>query len=123
PPDGALGYDATYLHLVVNWLEIAATSEFIGRERAIAVARAQRSYRWLYRTVLKDWDLLGELYERHDVVPIKPANALRKPAVEAAEEAKPAVNGGGRKTPAAAERSASPQVRRKAQGRGGRRAG
>ena len=123
PPDGALGYDATYLHLVVNWLEIAATAELIGRERAMAVARAQRSYRWLYRTVLKDWDLLGELYERHDIVPIQPASALRKPAPAAAEEAKPVLNGGGRRTPAAAERNASPQVRRKAQARGGRRLG
>jgi hypothetical protein len=121
PPDGALGYDATYLHLVVNWLEVAATAEFIGRERAVAVARAQRSYRWIYRTVLKDWDRLGELYERHDIVPIEPASALRKPA--RAEAAKPVLNGGGRRTPAAAERSASPQVRRKAQARGGRRAG
>jgi hypothetical protein len=126
PPDGALGYDATYLHLVVNWLEIAATAEFIGRERAVSVARAQRSYRWLYRTVLRDWDRLGELYERHDVVPIKPASVLRKAAQvvsDAAQQEKPAVNGGGRKTPAAAERSASPQVRRKAQARGGRKIG
>ena len=50
-PDGARNYDATYTHLVVNWLEIAATSEFIGRERAVAVARGTRSYRWIYRTV------------------------------------------------------------------------
>jgi hypothetical protein len=124
PPDGALGYDATYLHLVVNWLEIAATAEFIGRERAVAVAKAQRSYRWLYRTVLKDWDLLGELYERHDIVPIKPAGVLRKPAAAPAEAGdKPAVSGGRQRTPAAAERSASPQVRRKAPARGGRRTG
>ena len=124
PPDGALGYDATYLHLVVNWLEIAATAEFIGRERAVAVAKAQRSYRWLYRTVLKDWDLLGELYERHDIVPIQPVSVLRKPAVAPADAASPALNGGGRrKTTAAAERTGSPQVRRKAQARGGRRTG
>ena len=38
-PDGARNYEATYLHLVVNWLEIAATSEFIGRERARAHRR------------------------------------------------------------------------------------
>ena len=52
---GARGYDATYVHLVVNWLEIAATSEFIGRERAVAVARAQRqrSYGWLYDKVVQ----------------------------------------------------------------------
>jgi hypothetical protein len=125
PPDGALGYDATYLHLVVNWLEIAATAEFIGRERAMAVARAQRSYRWLYRTVLKDWDLLGELYERHDIVPMQPASVLRRPtaAPAQAEAEKPVVIDGGRKTPAAAERTASPTVRRKARARGGRRAG
>jgi hypothetical protein len=125
PPEGALGYDATYLHLVVNWLEIATTAEFIGRERAVAVAKAQRSYRWIYRTVIKDWDLLGELYERHDILPMQPARILRRPAAAAvqAEAHKPGLNGGARKTPAAAERSASPPVRRKAQARGGRRIG
>ena len=30
-PDGARNYESTYLHLVINWLEVAATSEFIGR--------------------------------------------------------------------------------------------
>ena len=125
PPDGALGFDATYLHLVVNWLEIAATAELIGRERAVAVARTQRSYRWIYRTVLRDWDPLAELYERHDVVPIQPASAIvRRPAADEARPAqKPVLNGGSRKTPSAAERSASQPVRRKAQARGGRRAG
>jgi len=120
PPDGALGYDATYLHLVVNWLEVAATSEFIGRERAVAVARAQRSYRWIYRTVLKDWDLLGELYERHDVVPIQSAAILRK---EGPKADKRALNGGARKTPAAAEQTLSPRSRRRPPARGGTRAG
>ena len=119
-PDGALGYDATYLHLVVNWLEVAATSEFIGRERAVAVAGAQRSYRWIYRTVLRDWDLLGELYERHDVVPIQHAAVLRK---ESPKGDKRALNGGERKTPAAAGRPSSPRSRRRPPARGGTRAG
>jgi hypothetical protein len=126
PPEGARGYDSTYLHLVVNWLEIAATAEFIGRERAVAVARAQRSYRWIYRTVLRDWDALGELYERHDVVPIQHAGVVRKEGgkVERAERAEKAVlNGGGQKTPAAAAPTALPRSRRKAQARGGTRVG
>jgi hypothetical protein len=123
PPDGALGYDATYLHLVVNWLEIAATSEFIGRERAVAVAKAQRSYRWIYRTVLKDWDALGELFERHDIVPIQRADTLRKAGAAEANEEKAALNGGPRKTPAAAQPTAVPRSRRRAQARGGTRAG
>ena len=119
PPEGARGYDATYLHLVVNWLEIAATAEFIGRERAVTVARAQRSYRWIYRTVLKDWDALGELYERHGVVPIQHALVLRKERPRAAE----ALNGGRQRTPAAAQPTAVPRSRRKTQARSGRRAG
>jgi len=119
PPDGALGYDATYLHLVVNWLEIAATSEFIGRDRAVAVAKAQRSYRWIYRTVLNDWDALGELYERHDIVPIQHASVLRKsPNLE-----KAVLNGVARKTPATAAPTALPRSRRRSQARGGTRAG
>jgi hypothetical protein len=124
PPDGALGYDATYLHLVVNWLEITATSEYIGRERAVAVAKAQRTYRWIYRTVLRDWDALGELYERHDIVPIQHADALRKAAPkEAPKTVKPALNGVARRTPAAAAPTALPRSRRRSQARGGTRVG
>jgi hypothetical protein len=120
-PDGARGYDATYLHLVVNWLEVAVTSEFIGRERAFAVARVQRSYRWIYRTVLKDWDLLGELYERNDIVPIQHASVLRKEGGTRVD--KPALNGGAQKTPAADARTLPQRSRRRPQVRGGTRAG
>jgi hypothetical protein len=119
---GARSYEATYSHLVVNWLEIAATSEFIGRERAIAVANAQRrrSYGWLYGTVVRDWDLLGELYERHDIVPIRTAEDLRN---ENRKAARTALNGGSRRTRAAARPSASPRSRRRPPARGGTRAG
>jgi hypothetical protein len=119
-PDGARNYDATYTHLVVNWLEIAATAEFIGRERAFAVARGTRSYRWIYRTVIKDWDLLGELYERYDIVPIRTADTLRQ---EAARASSKALNGGRKKSRAAAPPRASPRSRRRPRARGGRTAG
>ena len=119
-PDGARNYDATYSHLVVNWLEIAVTSEFIGRERAVAVARGTRSSRWISRTVLKDWDLLGELYERYDIVPIRTAETLRR---ENAEAERAAVSGGRRKSRAATPRNASPRSRRRPRGRGGRTPG
>ena len=75
-PDGARGYKATYVHLVVNWLEIAATATFIGRHRALHLAERQRSYRWIYRTVVRDWDALGELYAHHGIVPIRTADEL-----------------------------------------------
>ena len=119
-PDGARNYESTYLHLVINWLEVAATAEFIGRQRAIAVAEAQRTYRWIYRTVLRDWDLLQELYERHGLVPIQSAPEL---IAKNAKLAKRALNGGARKSSAAARRPASPRSRRRPPARGGRSAG
>ena len=119
-PDGARNYESTYLHLVINWLEVAATSEFIGRVRACAVADTQRTYRWIYRTVLRDWDALAELYERHGLAPIRTAPEL---IAENAKAAKPALNGGARKSPAAARQPSPPRSRRKAQARGGRSAG
>jgi hypothetical protein len=119
-PDGARNYESTYLHLVINWLEVAATAEFIGRQRAVAVAEVQRTYRWIYRTVLRDWDLLQELYERHGLVPIRSAEDL---TAENAKAAKRALNGGRRRTAAAARRPAPPRSRRRPQARGGRSAG
>jgi hypothetical protein len=119
-PDGARSYEATYLHLVINWLEVAATSEFIGRVRACAVADAQRTYRWIYRTVLRDWDQLAELFERHGLVPIRSAQEL---LAENAKAAKRGLSGGARKNPAAARRPAPPRSRRRAPARGGRSAG
>jgi hypothetical protein len=119
-PDGARNYESTYIHLVINWLEVAATAEFIGRHRAVAVAEAQRTYRWIYRTVLRDWDPLQELYERHGLVPIQSAPEL---IARNAKLAKRALNGGSRKSSAAARLPASPRSRRTPAARGGRSAG
>lgn len=119
-PDGARNYESTYLHLVINWLEVAATAEFIGRHRAMAVADVQRTYRWIYRTVIRDWDALQELYERHGLVPIRSARELE---AENAKAAKRALNGGSRRSPARGRRSASLRSRRKPAARGGRSAG
>jgi hypothetical protein len=126
PPEGARGYDATYLHLVVNWLEIAATSEFIGRERAAAIAETQWGYRWIYRTVLKDWDMLGELYERHGIVPIRSAadlaNENDKPKRRRAGNGG-TLNGGAKKNGAAARPPVPPRARHRLRARGGKSAG
>jgi hypothetical protein len=136
---GARGYESTYEHLVVNWLELAAASEFIGRERTFALARAQRlrSYGWLYDVVVRDWDQLEKLYKRHGIVPIRSAAELRQLNTKArvnsrrqaqprsnanghAASAKRAINGARRKTPAAAPPSAPPRSRRRPPARGGR---
>jgi hypothetical protein len=118
-PEGARNYESTYLHLVVNWLEISAASEFIGRTRASTVADTQWGQRWIYRTVLKDWDRLGELYERHGIVPIRNAEELR------AENAKFSgfLGDARRRTPSGARRPAAPRSRPRPRARGGRSAG
>ena len=113
-PDGARNYEATYVHLVVNYLEIAALAEFIGRERAVDLARAQKSYRWIYRTVLADWAWLEALFTRHGLLPIRPAADLI--SAKAASD-------GPRKTRAGSRPTASPRSRRKPRARGGRSAG
>ena len=86
-------------HLFASGRELAGDRRHIRVHRPRArhrVARATRSYRWIYRTVLKDWDLLGELYERHDIVPIRTADTLRQ---ENARPRVPPSTAGGEKRP------------------------
>jgi hypothetical protein len=75
-PDGAYDKFSTYLHLLVNWLEIEAASNFMKRERAEEIARNKSYYRWIYRTVLSDWISLESLFRENGQVPIVPAADL-----------------------------------------------
>jgi hypothetical protein len=77
-PEGANDEFSSYLHLLVNWLEVEATSHFIARERAEAIASRKHYYRWIFRTVLSDWRSLEELFRKHRIVPIVPADRLAR---------------------------------------------
>ncbi len=72
PPETAANENSTYLHLVVNWLEIEAASEFIGRERAEAVARNSVGYKWMYRVVVDDRKRIEEILKSTGVLPLPP---------------------------------------------------
>jgi hypothetical protein len=72
-PEGGNDEYSTYLHLLANWLEIEAASQFISRERVEEITRTKRYYRWMYGTVLSDWRSLGELFWAYDIIPIVPA--------------------------------------------------
>jgi hypothetical protein len=74
--EGAQDEYSTYLHLMVNWLEIETTSRFLDRDRVQARTGTLPYYRWVYRTVLADWDPLLVLYQDHGLLPIKPATAM-----------------------------------------------
>ena len=69
-PEGANDEYSTYLHLIVNWLEIEAASQFISRERVKEIARTKHYYRWVYRSVVSDWHGLQELFRARGIVPI-----------------------------------------------------
>ena len=63
----------TYLHFVVNWLEIFATAEFIGLERAEAAARRAPIYTRIYRTVIDDYETIVAILREVGVQPLPPA--------------------------------------------------
>jgi hypothetical protein len=105
-PEGARSYEQTYVHLVVCWLELAATEQFIGRERARALAETQWGYRWIYRTVIRDWDALGALFTANGLVPIVPATELKSTIVTASAQKTRAA---GRPPPARRSRRKPPE--------------
>jgi hypothetical protein len=121
-PEGARSYEQTYLHIVVCGLEVAAATELIGRERAAAIANAPWGYRWIYRTVLEDWEALGALFEEHGILPMRTPEDLEKEARQ--RKRKPAEASGARKRTTSTKRSPrSRKSPRKAPARGGRSGG
>lgn len=75
-PEGAHTAQSSYLHLIVNWLEIEAAAQFLGRLKAVEIAEKNFVYSGLYRIVLADWDALAELYRANALTPIHPATAM-----------------------------------------------
>jgi hypothetical protein len=67
---------STYLHLLVNWLEIEAVSQFIDRGRVLSHVRALPFYRWIYQAVTDDWEALGALYREQGLLPIRLATEM-----------------------------------------------
>ena len=74
--EGADTLASTHLHLIVNWLEIEALSSLIGAEAARAHVANLHYYRWIYATVIRDWQALRELYASYQLAPILPAHEM-----------------------------------------------
>jgi hypothetical protein len=66
-PEGAVDRSSTYLHLLIGWLEWKALTRLVGHDGADSVTMfwASDHYRWVYRTVLAERRLLGEIIVRH----------------------------------------------------------
>ncbi len=88
-PEGARTEESSYLHLVVNFLEIEATSNFFERSEVENWVAGLHFYRAIYAAVLADWDTLMALYETRGLLPIRSAAELGDAEPENANEARP----------------------------------
>lgn len=75
-PVGAGSLASSHLHLIVNWLQIEATSAFLGRDAACAIARNDFVYSGLTHLVIENWDALGALFAARGLTPIRPATRM-----------------------------------------------
>ncbi len=71
--EGAKDEWSTYLHLVVNRLELDAVESLLGEEAAREVAAEKRVYKWIYRTVVDDRDSLTALIRKYGFEILDPA--------------------------------------------------
>jgi hypothetical protein len=83
-PEGAADAFSVYLHLIVNWLEVDVASQFIEREKVVTHVCGLPFYRWMYRTVIEDWDWLGKLYADQGLIPVRFATDMSADDLELA---------------------------------------
>jgi hypothetical protein len=75
-PEGAHTAHSSHLHLIVNWLEVEAAQQFLGRAKAVEIAEKNFVYSGLYRILLADWTALAELYRPNALTPIQAATGM-----------------------------------------------
>ena len=70
-PEGAGDKGSSYLHYLVCYLEYRSMIEIVGPEEARRVmeARFESHYTEIYRTVLRDFEEIGEIVSRQDLLP------------------------------------------------------
>ena len=72
PPDheeiGTRSEYSTYLHLIVNWLELDAMTHLIGEKKARTLTAEDDIYRWVNQQVLEDTEKIGAVLQKHDLI-------------------------------------------------------
>lgn len=75
-PHGANDEPSSYLHIIVNYLEIEAVGDLLSPEVARKLAAENFVYRGIYEIVLRDWESLTILYRSQGLIPICPATIM-----------------------------------------------
>ncbi len=68
-PLGAEDEASSYLHLIVNWLELNAMASLIGIGQARSLVLEFHHYRHIYQTVAEDYEDLHILYRHSRLIP------------------------------------------------------
>lgn len=72
---GTRSEHSTYLHLVINWLELDGMVELVGEKEARAILAGKSHYEWIYERVLEDTDKIGAVLAEHGML-ITPEKGL-----------------------------------------------
>jgi hypothetical protein len=67
-PEGGPNEFVTYMHLVINWLELDAMTELVGEETARRLAAEEPHYTWINKRILEDTDQIGSVLAKHDLL-------------------------------------------------------
>lgn len=59
--EGARNQYSTYLHLIVCYLEYKALIELLGADEARRVLERKGHYKWIYASILRDYERIGEI--------------------------------------------------------------
>ena len=61
---------STYLHFIVNWLEVNILKDIIGFDRALWVAQNDDVYHDIYTAVLESQNEIAQVLEETGVIPL-----------------------------------------------------
>lgn len=67
-PNGAIDEESTYLHFIVNYLELSALTEIFGKECALSIITRIDIYTEIYKTVIQDEEKLRNLFSKYDLL-------------------------------------------------------
>lgn len=70
PPVTAKDEGSSYLHIIVNWLEIAALTKILGADSVYALARRTNHYTKIYETVLRNYDEVKSVLRQTGIIPL-----------------------------------------------------
>jgi hypothetical protein len=68
PPEGSSDEFSSYLHLIINWLELQADKKFLGHERAYELISQSDVYPGIYKIVLNEESSLEAILGRYSLV-------------------------------------------------------